>query len=169
MASASGGLTGAILLLTLPSDVFDAVIPVLVLLACGLMIAPAPAVGVGGRTAGRKAPVTSGPAPMAIAFLAGIYGGYFGAAQGVILLAMLAVFVPDDLKRSNALKNVLAGTVNGVAAVLFIVFADVAWEAVGPGRRRLGRSAARSGRRSAAASRPSSCAPSSSSSAWSWP
>ena len=48
----------------------------------------------------------------------------------MILLAMLAVFVPDDMKRSNALKNVLAGTVNAVAAVVFIFFADVAWEAV---------------------------------------
>ena len=59
-----------------------------------------------------------------------MYGGYFGAAQGVILLAMLSVLVPDDLQRSNALKNVLAGTVNGVAAVVFILFADVAWLAV---------------------------------------
>ena len=64
-------------------------------------------------------------------FATGIYGGYFGAAQGVILLAMLSVLVPDDLQRSNALKNVLAGTVNGVAAVVFILFAEVAWLAVG--------------------------------------
>jgi uncharacterized membrane protein YfcA len=128
--SATGGLTGAILLLTLPSDVFDAVIPILVLLACALMVVqPRLAAWVAGRRPEGARDV--GPAPLAIAFLAGIYGGYFGAAQGVILLAMLAVFVPDDLKRSNALKNVLAGTVNGVAALLFIVFADVAWEVVG--------------------------------------
>lgn len=127
--SASGGLTGAILLLTLPSDVFDAVIPILVLLACGLMILqPRLAAWVAGRRPEGARDV--GPAPMAITYLAGVYGGYFGAAQGVILLAMLAVFVPDDLKRSNALKNVLAGTVNGVAALLFIMFADVAWEVV---------------------------------------
>jgi uncharacterized membrane protein YfcA len=67
---------------------------------------------------------------MVLVFLTGIYGGYFGAAQGVILVAVLAVFVPDDLHRNNALKNVLAGTVNTVAAVCFILFADVAWEAV---------------------------------------
>ena len=109
---------------------FDAVIPVLVLLACVLMVAPAPAGGAGWPVAGPRAPATwarrrwPSPSPP------GIYGGYFGAAQGVILLAMLAVFVPDDLQRSNALKNVLAGTVNAVAAVIFIVFADVAWEAV---------------------------------------
>ena len=66
-----------------------------------------------------------------LTFLAGIYGGYFGAAQGIILLTMLAVLVPDDLRRSNAVKNVLAGTVNAVAALVFVVFADVAWDAVG--------------------------------------
>jgi uncharacterized membrane protein YfcA len=127
--SAAGGLTGGILLLTLPSRVFDAVIPVLVLLACVLMIAqPRLSAWVADRRAEGARDV--GLAPMAIVFGAGIYGGYFGAAQGVILLATLAVFVPDELKRSNALKNVLAGTVNAVAAILFIIFADVAWEVV---------------------------------------
>jgi uncharacterized protein len=128
-ASALGGLTGAILLLVLPSDVFDAIVPILVLLACGLMLAqPRLAAWVAGRRAEGARDV--GAAPLALGYLAGVYGGYFGAAQGVILLAILAVFVPDDLTRSNALKNVLAGTVNAVAAVVFILFADVAWEAV---------------------------------------
>jgi uncharacterized membrane protein YfcA len=128
-ASGLGGLTGAILLLVLPSEVFDAVVPILVLLACALMaLQPRLAAWVAGRRPEGARDV--GWAPLSIAFAAGIYGGYFGAAQGVILLAMLAVFVPDDMKRSNALKNVLAGTVNAVAAVVFIFFADVAWEAV---------------------------------------
>src|SRR4029453_2322068 len=74
-----------------------------------------------------------GPAPLGLVYLAGIYGGDFGAAQGVCLLALLAVFVPDALRRSNALKNVLAGTVNAVAAVVFVLFADVAWGAAGEG------------------------------------
>jgi len=129
MASASGSIVGAVLLLTLPSEVFDRIVPVLVLLAVGLMLAqPRLSAWVANRRAEDARDV--GAAPMAIAFAAGIYGGYFGAAQGVILLAMLAVFVPDHLQRSNALKNVLAGTVNGAAAVIFIIFADVAWEAV---------------------------------------
>lgn len=129
VASGLGGLTGAILLLTLPSDVFDAVVPILVLMACALMLAqPRLSAWVAARRPEGARDV--GPAPLAIAYAAGIYGGYFGAAQGVILLAVLAVFVPDELKRSNALKNVLAGTVNAVAAVVFILFADVAWEAV---------------------------------------
>jgi uncharacterized protein len=128
-ASALGGLTGATLLLTLPSSVFDAVVPVLVLMACGLMLAQPRLSAWVIRRRGEDAPDV-GPVPLVLGFLAGIYGGYFGAAQGVILLAILAVFVPDDLPRSNALKNVLAGTVNAVAAVVFILFADVAWEAV---------------------------------------
>ena len=62
-------------------------------------------------------------------FLTGIYGGYFGAAQGVILLAVLRLAFGDDLQRLNAIKNVLASVANGVAAVLFIAVADVAWDA----------------------------------------
>ena len=129
MASGSGGLCGAALLLILPSEVFDTIVPVLVLAACAMMAAqPRLSIWVAGRRPENARDV--GLAPMAIAFAAGIYGGYFGAAQGIILLSMLAVFVPDDLRRSNALKNVLAGTVNGVAALVFIFFADVAWNAV---------------------------------------
>jgi uncharacterized membrane protein YfcA len=129
VASGSGGLLGGILLLTLPSTVFDAVVPVLILVAVGLMaVQPRLASWIAERrTAGAR---DVGLAPLAIVFASGIYGGYFGAAQGVILLAVLGVFVPDDLRRTNALKNVLAGTVNGIAAILFVLFADVAWEAV---------------------------------------
>jgi uncharacterized membrane protein YfcA len=129
VASGCGGLLGAILLLTLPSSVFDAVVPVLILVAVALMaVQPRLAQWVSSRR--NEGARDVGFAPLAIVFASGIYGGYFGAAQGVILLAVLGVFVPDDLRRTNALKNVLAGTVNGIAAVLFIVFADVAWEAV---------------------------------------
>jgi uncharacterized protein len=128
--SAGGALVGAVLLLTLPSSVFDAVIPALVLLAAFLMaISPWLSRWVAGRRKDGARDV--GAMPMTITFVAGIYGGYFGAAQGIILLAMLSVFVPDDLRRSNALKNLLAGTVNAVAGVFFVIFADVSWEAVG--------------------------------------
>ncbi|HRE02475.1 MAG TPA: sulfite exporter TauE/SafE family protein, partial [Ilumatobacteraceae bacterium] len=61
-------------------------------------------------------------------FLTGVYGGYFGAAQGIILITALAILLPDDLRRTNALKNALALVVNGVASLFFIVVADVAWE-----------------------------------------
>ena len=60
-------------------------------------------------------------------YLTGIYGGYFGAAQGVLLLAVEGIAIPEDLQRLNALKNVLAAIVNGVAAVIFVAVADVAW------------------------------------------
>ena len=63
-------------------------------------------------------------------FLTAIYGGYFGAAQSVIFIALLAVFVQDDLQRLNGLKNVLALIVNGVAALVFIAVAPVDWRVV---------------------------------------
>ena len=104
----------------LPSSVFDAVVPILILLSVALMaFKPTP------RAAERDhlTPATGGT------FLTGIYGGYFGAAQGVILLAVLRIAFADDLQRLNAVKNVLAGVANAVAALLFIAVADVAWEA----------------------------------------
>jgi uncharacterized membrane protein YfcA len=129
MGSGLGALVGAVLLLTLPSNVFDAIVPVLVLVACVLMVLqPRLSRWVAQRRSAGARDV--GPAALAVVFVTGIYGGYFGAAQGVILLATLGVLVPDDLVRTNALKNVLAGTVNGVAALLFIVFGNVAWPAV---------------------------------------
>ena len=56
-----------------------------------------------------------------------MYGGYFGAAQGVILIALLGIFLEDHLQRLNGLKNVLAALVNGVAAVFFVARTSVAW------------------------------------------
>ena len=66
-----------------------------------------------------------------LVFATGIYGGYFGAAQGVLLLGLLGIAFTDSLQRINALKNVLAGLVNGVAALVFIAFSHVAWGAAG--------------------------------------
>jgi hypothetical protein len=64
-----------------------------------------------------------------LVFCTGIYGGYFGAAQGVLLIGLLGVALNDGLQRINAVKNVLAGLVNGVAAIIFIAFSHVAWGA----------------------------------------
>ena len=72
-----------------------------------------------------------GPVLGGAIFVSGVYGGYFGAAQGVILMSLLGIFFSDHLQRLNAAKNVLALLVNAVAAVLFIAFAHVAWEAAG--------------------------------------
>jgi hypothetical protein len=116
-----GALIGGILLLSLPTSVFDAVVPVLILLAVVLMAIK--------RTPAETADTEHTAAGTAAAFGTGIYGGYFGAAQGIILMSLLRFCFPDDLQRLNALKNVLAGVANGVAAILFIAVADVAWEA----------------------------------------
>jgi uncharacterized protein len=77
----------------------------------------------------RPAHARPGPVTTVLVFGTGIYGGYFGAAQGVILLAVLRLAFTDDLQRLNAVKNVLASLANGVAAVLFVVFAHIAWGA----------------------------------------
>jgi uncharacterized protein len=63
----------------------------------------------------------------AAVYITGVYGGYFGAGQGILLLALFGVLLPQSLQRSNALKNVLAGTVNGVAGVYFVFAAHVEW------------------------------------------
>lgn len=123
-ATAAGSATGALLLLVLPADVFDAVVPALILLAC-LLMARRPAPDRTTRTlTPRRIAILGGTA-----YGVGVYGGYFGAAQGVILLAALRLLLPDALQRLNGLKNVLVGLANGVAAAGFVLFADVAWDA----------------------------------------
>ena len=116
-----GALIGGILLLTLPTSVFDAVVPILILLAVVLMAIK--------RTPNVHTRAGAHRRGTAASFGTGIYGGYFGAAQGIILMSLLRFCFPDDLQRLNGLKNVLAGVANGVAAILFIAVADVAWEA----------------------------------------
>jgi len=126
-ASLVGGITGGVLLLTLPSSVFRDVIPILILVACGLVIVqPRLSTWVASR---RTKHVEHGGVELYIGvFLTGIYGGYFGAAQGVILLALLGIFIVDDLQRLNGVKNVLATIANGVAAIVFAFAAHVVWE-----------------------------------------
>jgi len=128
-ASLAGGATGAVLLLLMPG-VFRELVPVLILGACLLValqprLAKRAAVGAGRRGAHGGPPLLLG------VYATGVYGGYFGAAYGVITLALLGIFVDDTLQRLNGAKNVLGGLVNGVAALLFAVLADVAWEAAG--------------------------------------
>jgi len=120
-----GGLCGGLLLLLLPPMAFERVVPYLILVACGL-------VAFQGRLSNWLARhrTEAGHAPALLllgVFATGIYGGYFGAAQGVILIALLGILVTDDLQRLNALKNVLTAVVNGAAAVLFIIAGPVAW------------------------------------------
>ncbi len=125
LAAGAGGLTGGLLLLALPATAFDRIVPVLILIACAL-VAVQPRLS--RALAARHEAGTDHRLPLTVGvYLTGIYGGYFGAAQGVILIALLGIFLPDDLQRLNGLKNVLAAVVNAVAAVLFVAVAPVAW------------------------------------------
>jgi uncharacterized membrane protein YfcA len=124
-ASGLGGVVGAVLLFALPGEVFERVVPLLILLACALMAVQPRLVERFGTAGDRGRRLWLG------VFATGIYGGYFGAAQGVILIALLSIFYVDRLQRLNALKNVLAGLVNGIAALLFVVFGDVDFAVAG--------------------------------------
>ncbi len=125
-ASVLGGIVGAVLLLSLPGSAFEAIVPVLIALALVLVVAQP---RLSRALAERREHVRphGGPLLWTGVFGTGVYGGYFGAAQGVILLALAGIAIPEDLQRLNALKNVLAALVNGVAAVIFMFFATVAW------------------------------------------
>jgi len=133
-ASLVGGIAGSALLLTLPSRTFENVVPVLIVTAVALvLLQPLVTRRVAERGSGR-ARHHGGPALWIGILLTGVYGGYFGAAQGVILIGLLGLLLDDDLQRLNGTKNVLALVANGVAAVAFIAFASdqIAWEAVAP-------------------------------------
>jgi uncharacterized protein len=122
-----GALIGGLLLLRLPPEVFRVVVPVLIGVACVLVILQPRLASWLSRRRGHP---HGGPLLWLGVFATGVYGGYFGAAQGVLLVALLGIFLDEDLQRVNGLKNVLAMLVNATAAVLFIVVADVDWTVV---------------------------------------
>jgi uncharacterized protein len=127
IASMIGAVTGGLLLLVLPEETFEIVVPILIALACVLVVVqPKLSKWLGGR---QRHP-HGGPWLWLGVLASGVYGGYFGAAQGVILLGLLATFLAEDLQRVNAVKNVLAGIVNATAAILFILIAHVNWAIV---------------------------------------
>lgn len=128
VASLGGALVGAALLLALPPSTFERVVPFLVL-AASLLMAAQPRLSALVRRH-RPHGAERSRALAVLIFLTAIYGGYFGAAQSVLLMAFLAVFVPDDLQRLNGLKNLLTLLVNGIAAVLFCLVAPVDWQVV---------------------------------------
>ncbi len=124
---AVGGAAGAAVLLLLPASTFEVVVPVLVAAASVLLVAQ-PALR---RAAARRHPDPRRARRVRALGVLGsaTYGGYFGAAAGVVLLAVLQATSEDSLARSNAHKNVLLGVSNGVAAVGFAVLAPVDWGA----------------------------------------
>lgn len=129
-AAALGGLAGAVLLLQLPSGAFNSIVPVLIVLAL-LLVVFGKRLTAWMQTRGGGARDTVGPALWLTSFGTGIYGGYFGAAQGVLLMGFLGLFLAESLQRQNALKNVLAGLVNLVAAIVFVITTHVDWAAAG--------------------------------------
>jgi len=148
--SAVGGVAGGLLLLVLPGEFFTGVVPFLLLLAA-LLSAIQPrvarfvrrrATAVPAGTASQAgAPGTAQPEartatpdtrPLTLGLIigvlaTGVYGGYFGAAQGVVLLALLGILWSTDLHRANGAKNVLAGVANLVSAIIFITSGTVDW------------------------------------------
>lgn len=135
IASLLGGVLGGVLLLVLPDDAFTAIVPALVGLGILLVVfQPRISAWVEARHdrlgAPRRNPVVGAWWVWPAVLGAGVYGGYFGAAQGVLLMGIMGVGVSETMQRLNALKNVLAAIVNAVAGVLFAIVADVDWKIV---------------------------------------
>jgi len=130
IASVAGGIAGAILLLALPASAFKAIVPGFIAAALVLvLVQPALTRRLAGRHAQARRLQRALPAAL---FAVGVYGGYFGAAQGILILALLGLALSDPLQRANALKNVLAGATNLVAGLVFLIAAShVSWTAAG--------------------------------------
>ncbi len=128
--TAAGAVVGALLLLVLPPGAFEAVVPVLIVVALVLVVLqPFIARKLAERSPDRH---PHGGVPLLIGvFFVGIYGGYFGAAQGVLLLALMGILLDDSLQRLNGVKNVTTAVANLVSGVVFVFAADVDWAVVG--------------------------------------
>lgn len=126
--SVAGAIVGSAVLLATPESAFDAIVPFLILFACGLMAFQDRL----GRwaTAHRLTAQTGDHVPPALqlsVLLMAIYGAYFGAGLGIILLAVLGILLPGDIQESNALKSLLSALINFVAVVYFAMFGPVRW------------------------------------------
>ncbi len=129
-----GAALGAVLLLVLPADAFEAVVPVLIALGC-LLVVFQPRISA--WVAGRHEHLGGLPEHGAwwvwpAVLLVGVYCGYFGAAQGVLMMAVLGIGIDDSLQRLNGVKNILAALGNGVAGLVFaaVAFGQVDWRVV---------------------------------------
>lgn len=133
VVSLAGGLVGAFLLLATPAAAFRAVVPYLVLTSCALLAAQPRLAAAVARRRGQDQDQDSAHRPditapvVAGVGLAAVYGSYFGAGLGVLLLAVLGVFVSDSLQRLNALKGLLSLVINVVGVAVFIASGHVVW------------------------------------------
>ncbi|MBC7633552.1 sulfite exporter TauE/SafE family protein [Aeromicrobium sp.] len=135
LTGAAGSIAGAFLLLRLPAGVFDALVPWLILFACTL-VGLQPRISAwlrikreGHELGSSRTRMTRGIATLTT--FAGVYGGYFGAGQGVVVVAILALGLDLELKVVNALKTLAVLSANVVAGVIFIAIADLDWAVVG--------------------------------------
>ena len=128
LPNVAGALVGAVILLATPSSAFDVAVPFLIIFACVLMALQD---RIGAYTAHHRAAFeASGRVPLpvhAAMFALGIYGAYFGAALGIMTLAVFTILLADDIQRLNALKGVSSLIINATAVLWFAVFADVQW------------------------------------------
>jgi uncharacterized protein len=128
VTSAVGAVVGAALLLVSSEDLFEAIVPFLILAACALLAAqPALSKRLGPGSSGGGA--HRSPRLHAGAFLSAVYGGYFGAGLGIMLLAVLALSLDDDLQRLNALKGLLSFVIGLATVAVFVAFGPVRWGA----------------------------------------
>ena len=123
-----GGIIGSILLIRLPETIFAAAIPWLLITASVLLLAQRPLQR--RLQANPHAPPRRRTRVLVVFFqlLVGIYGGYFGAGIGILMLSSLAFMGIADIHEMNAVKNILAATMNGVSVVIFVLAGVVVWK-----------------------------------------
>jgi uncharacterized membrane protein YfcA len=129
-AAVGGGILGSILLLVLPASAFKAIVPFFIAVALVLILLQKQinrALGDRRRGAGESVPLGA----IAGAFACGVYGGYFGAAQGILMMSVLGLSIDDTLQRLNAVKVITTGLTNVVAGVVFVIAAHIAWDVAG--------------------------------------
>jgi uncharacterized membrane protein YfcA len=130
IVTAFGAVTGALLLLVLSPEAFERVVPVLIVMALVLVVLqPRISRALSERNPDRH---PHGGIPLLVGiFCTAVYGGYFGASQGVILLALMGIFMDEGLQRLNGIKNVFTALANLVSGVVFVFIADIDWLVVG--------------------------------------
>jgi uncharacterized membrane protein YfcA len=128
-----GGTVGAILLVSLPETIFNGLVPWLILTAALLFLAqPALARWFGiGKSHGPPTRTTIGWI-LGFQFLVAVYGGYFGAGIGILMLSSLGLMGIGDIHTMNAVKNTLAASINAVAVIVFVFEGDVSWKLAAP-------------------------------------